>query len=134
MAIGTLRPDRRSRATWRDVPVARNPSSHPSASTVDPSARTVGMNRSKRSAFVVDRDCALLRRAERGAQPRTVQTDAPAVKVARAHVQAWNNPDLDAARAALADDVHVTVTTTQPGAPAVDTVGIPDYMVGLEAF
>jgi len=63
-----------------------------------------------------------------------VQTDSPAVKVARAHVQAWNNRDLDTARAALANDVHVTVTTTQPGAPAVDTVGIPDYMVGLEAF
>ena len=64
----------------------------------------------------------------------TVQADSPAVKVARAHVGAWNNHDLDTARAALADDVHVTVTTTQPGAPSVDTVGIPDYMVGLEAF
>jgi hypothetical protein len=62
------------------------------------------------------------------------QTNSPAVKVARAHVQAWNNHDLDTARAALADDVHLTVTTTQPGAPSVDTVGIPDYMVGLEAF
>jgi hypothetical protein len=64
----------------------------------------------------------------------TVQTDSPAVKVARAHEQAWNNDDLATARAALADDVHVTVTTTQPGAPAVDTVGIAAYMVGLEAF
>src|SRR5262249_10646099 len=63
-----------------------------------------------------------------------LQSDSPAVKVARAHVQAWNNHDLDGARAALANDVHVTVTTTQPGAPAVDTVGVPDYMVGLEAF
>jgi ketosteroid isomerase-like protein len=63
-----------------------------------------------------------------------VQADSTAVEVARAHVQAWNNHDLDTARAALANDVHVTVTTTQPGAPAVDTVGIPDYMVGLEAF
>ena len=63
-----------------------------------------------------------------------IQTDSPAVEVARAHVQAWNHRDLDTARAALANDVHVAVTTTQPGAPAVDTVGIPDYMVGLEAF
>ena len=63
-----------------------------------------------------------------------VQTDSPAVRVARAHVQAWNNHDLDTARAALANDVHATVTTTQPGAPAADTVGIPDYMIGLEAF
>jgi hypothetical protein len=63
-----------------------------------------------------------------------LQTDSPAVKVARAQVQAWNDHDLETARAALANDVHVTVTTTQPGAPTVDTVGIPDYMIGLEAF
>jgi hypothetical protein len=63
-----------------------------------------------------------------------VQMDSQAVRVARAHVEAWSRHDLDTARAALANDVHVTVMTTQPGAPAVDTVGIPDYMVGLEAF
>ena len=63
-----------------------------------------------------------------------VRSDSPAVKVARAHTHAWDQRDMEAARAALADGVHITVTTTMPGAPAVDTVGVDDYMVGLEFF
>jgi hypothetical protein len=64
----------------------------------------------------------------------TVQSDSPAVKVARAHTQAWDVRAMDAARTALADGVHVTVTSTLPGAPVVDTVGVDDYMAGLEFF
>ena len=63
-----------------------------------------------------------------------LRSDSPAVKVARAQTQAWDTRDMETARAALADGVHVTVTTTMPGAPAVDTVGVDDYMVGLEFF
>jgi hypothetical protein len=63
-----------------------------------------------------------------------VRSDSGAVKVAREHTQAWDQRDMEAARNALADGVHVTVTTTMPGAPAVDTIGVDDYMAGLEFF
>ena len=63
-----------------------------------------------------------------------VQTNSSAVQIARAHAQAWSNHDLDTARAALADDVKVSVTTTAPIMPPVNTVGIDAYMVGLESF
>ena len=64
----------------------------------------------------------------------TLQTTSPAVQIARAHAQAWSNHDLDTARAALADEVKVSVTTTAPIMPPVNTVGIEAYMVGLESF
>jgi SnoaL-like domain len=57
-----------------------------------------------------------------------------AVVVARSHVAAWGNHDYDAARAALAPDVHVVVTSVDPGAPPVDTTGVEDYMRGLVEF
>jgi hypothetical protein len=63
-----------------------------------------------------------------------VQTNSPAVQIARAHIRAWSNHDMQGARAALADDVAVSVTTTGPFPPPVKTVGVEDYMVGLEAF
>jgi hypothetical protein len=64
----------------------------------------------------------------------TVQKDSSAVKLALAHVQTWSDRDWDAARAALASDVHVRVTTTNPALPVTDTVGADDYMVGLEMW
>jgi hypothetical protein len=63
-----------------------------------------------------------------------VQTNSQAVQIARAHIQAWANHDMPAARAALAEDVAVSVTTTGPFPPPVNTVGVEDYMVGLEVF
>jgi SnoaL-like domain len=60
--------------------------------------------------------------------------ESPAVTVARAHVQAWSNHHFDAARHALADDVHVTAMTTQPTPPLTDLTGADDYMVGLIQF
>lgn len=63
-----------------------------------------------------------------------VQTDSPAVAVALAHVQAWSNHDFPQARAALADDVHVTATTTHPAMPNTNLAGIDDYMRGLIQF
>ena len=68
----------------------------------------------------------------------TVQKDSPAVRVARAQVEAWSNHDLAAARAAVAGNAALAVTTTQAETPAVNTVvnttGIDDYMEGLENF
>lgn len=62
------------------------------------------------------------------------QQDPTAVAIARAHVEAWGGHDYDSARASLAPDVHVVVTSVDPEAPKVDTTGIEDYMQGLVQF
>ena len=59
---------------------------------------------------------------------------SPAVSVALAHVEAWSNHDYATARAALAPDVKVTVTSTLEGLPRTDTVGVDDYTTGLVRF
>ena len=66
----------------------------------------------------------------------TLQKDSHAVQVARTQVTAWSNHDLAAARAAVAGNATLAVTTTQTETPAVNTVvnttGIDGYMAGLE--
>lgn len=57
-----------------------------------------------------------------------------AVEIALAHVAAWGKHDYDAARNALASDVHVSVTSVDPDAPNVETTGVEDYMAGLIQF
>ena len=64
----------------------------------------------------------------------SAQPESPAVAIARAHVEAWSNHDFGTARRILADDVHVTATTTQPMPPPTDLTGADDYMVGLTQF
>jgi len=64
----------------------------------------------------------------------SAQPESPAVALARTHVEAWSNHDFDTARGALAPDVHVTSTTTQPMPPRTDLTGAEDYMVGLIQF
>ena len=59
---------------------------------------------------------------------------SPAVTRAREHVEAWNHRNFDAAREGLAVDVHVTATSTIPGAPTADLHGVEDYMQGLIWF
>ena len=49
-------------------------------------------------------------------------------------MKAWGNHDWDAARKFLAEDVHVTVSTTQPIMAATDTTGVDIYMEGLIKF
>jgi SnoaL-like domain len=61
-------------------------------------------------------------------------SDSPAVATAYAHVRAWSNHDFDAARRALAPDIKVTATTTQPAMPSTNLTGIEDYMRGLVEF
>ena len=58
-------------------------------------------------------------------------SEAHAVTIARAHVEAWSNHDYDEARKSLAADVKVTVTTTIEGAPKTDLAGVDDYMRSL---
>ena len=62
------------------------------------------------------------------------QPESVAVAVARAHVDAWAGHDYDTARASLAPDVHVVVTSVDDDAPSVDTTGVEDYMQGLIQF
>jgi hypothetical protein len=62
------------------------------------------------------------------------QKDSTAVAVARAHVEAWGSHDYDSARASLARDVHVVVTSVDREVPSVDTTGIEEYMQGLAQF
>jgi hypothetical protein len=59
---------------------------------------------------------------------------SPAAAVARAHVEAWSSHDFDTARSALAPDVKVTATSTDPAFPDTALTGIDDYMRGLIAF
>ena len=60
--------------------------------------------------------------------------DSPAVKLARAHVEAWARKDFDTARAGLAPSVMVTSSSTNPDIPRADLVGVDDYMHGLILF
>ena len=62
------------------------------------------------------------------------QQESTAVGVARAHVDAWANRDYDKARAGLAPDVQVVVTSVDPEAPKADLSGIEEYMQGLVEF
>ncbi len=64
----------------------------------------------------------------------SAQPESPAVTIARAHAEAWSNHDFDTARGALASDVHITATTTQPMPPRTDLTGADDYMIGLTQF
>lgn len=63
-----------------------------------------------------------------------IQQSSPAVSVALAHIEAWSRHDFDAAREALAPDVHVTVTSTLEYMPRTDTTGAEEYMTGLTMF
>jgi hypothetical protein len=56
------------------------------------------------------------------------EQDPIAVAVARAHVEAWGRHDYDASRKRLASDVHVVITSVDPGAPNVDRSGIEAYL------
>ena len=64
----------------------------------------------------------------------SVQQNSAAAVAARAHVEAWSRRDYDAARAALADDVWVTVTAADPNFPQTDLHGVEAYMQGLIAY
>ena len=56
------------------------------------------------------------------------QQDAPAVAIARTHIEAWSNHDWDKTRELLAPNVHAVVTTTQPMKATAELTGIDAYM------
>src|SRR5262249_12074915 len=61
----------------------------------------------------------------------SLQQNSAAVAAARAHVEAWGRRDYEVARAALADDVWVTVIAADPTLPKTDLNGVEAYMQGL---
>ena len=60
--------------------------------------------------------------------------DSRAVKLARAHVEAWGRKDFDTARNGLAPNVTVISSSTNPDIPRADLAGVDDYMQGLVLF
>ena len=60
--------------------------------------------------------------------------DSPAVKLARAHVEAWARKDFVTARNGLAVDVTAAQSSANPDIPRADLVGVDDYMHGLILF
>jgi len=57
------------------------------------------------------------------------QRDAPAVAIARDHIEAWSHHDWEKTRELLAPNVHAVVTTTQPNeGHTVELTGIDAYM------
>lgn len=63
-----------------------------------------------------------------------MSAQSPAITLANAHIEYWSNHDFDAARASLADDVKVAITSTNPTLPETRSAGIDDYMAGLITF
>jgi ketosteroid isomerase-like protein len=61
----------------------------------------------------------------------SLQQNSPAVAAARAYVEAWDRHDLDAARAALSDDVWMTMVAADPSFPRTELNGLEAYMQGL---
>ena len=61
-------------------------------------------------------------------------SDSPALSIARAHVDAWSTKDYDKTRSMLANDVHITATSTFTHMQPTDLTGPDAYMEGLVAF
>jgi ketosteroid isomerase-like protein len=61
----------------------------------------------------------------------TFQQDSAAVAAVLAYLDAWERHDVDAVRAALADDVHMTMVAADPGFPKIELSGRDAYVDGL---
>ena len=64
----------------------------------------------------------------------SLRQNSAAVAAARAHVEAGDRHDYDAVRAALADDVRLTMVAADPTFPKTELNGIERYMEGLIQF
>ena len=61
----------------------------------------------------------------------SVQQNSAAVAAARAYLEAWDRHDLGAVRAALSDDVRMTMVAADPSFPKTELNGLEAYMQGL---
>jgi len=64
----------------------------------------------------------------------SLQRNSAAVAAARAHVEAGDRHDYDAIRAALADDVRLTMVAADPTFTKAELNGVDAYMEGLIQF
>ena len=64
----------------------------------------------------------------------SLQQNSTAVAVARAHVEAGDRHDYDAVRAAVADDVQLSMIAADPNFPKTDLNGVDAYMSELIQF
>jgi hypothetical protein len=58
---------------------------------------------------------------------RSPSSDSPAVKLARSHLEAWTNQDMETARGNLAEDVQFF-------SPAANLAGVDEYMEGARGL
>lgn len=61
----------------------------------------------------------------------SLQQNSAAVAAARAYVAAWDRQDIDAAQAALSDDISMTMVAADPSFPKTELNGLEAYMQGL---
>ena len=61
----------------------------------------------------------------------SLQQNSAAVAAARAYIEAWDRHDIDAVRAALSDDVWMTMVAADPSFPKTELNGIEAYLQGL---
>lgn len=61
----------------------------------------------------------------------SLQQNSAAVAAARAYLEAWDRQDLDAVRAALSDDISMTMVAADPSLPKTELNGLDAYMQGL---
>ena len=54
---------------------------------------------------------------------------SPAIRVARAHIEAWSHHDWDTTRQLLDPEVRALVSSTLPGWPSSEIAGVETYMV-----
>lgn|SRR5512146_3349505 len=59
------------------------------------------------------------------------QQNSAAVAAARAYVEAWDRHDIDAARAALSDDILMTMVAADSTFPKTQLNGLEAYMQGM---
>lgn len=64
----------------------------------------------------------------------SLQQNSAAVAAARAHAEAGDRHDYDAVRAAVADDVQLTMIAADPSFPKTDVNGVEAYILGLIQF
>jgi ketosteroid isomerase-like protein len=60
-----------------------------------------------------------------------LQQNSAAVAAARAYIEAWDRHDLDAARAALSNDISMTMIAADPSFPKTKLNGLEAYLQGL---
>jgi ketosteroid isomerase-like protein len=57
-----------------------------------------------------------------------VKQESKAIRIARAHIDAWSKHDWDKTRELLSPEIHAVVTTTEPTRATAEFTGVANYM------